>query len=97
MLVRNLKSAKGNTIANQFIIDNDYVVYFQSYESIIITLDLWTKTIFVHEDYNYSKTTGKYRNLFFEEYGFSGLANIKTLEKALQDGFYEDFKVKKAA
>ena len=35
MRVANMTSNKGNKIANQFVIDTDEGVYFQSYKSII--------------------------------------------------------------
>ena len=74
MKVENMTSNKGNKIANQFIItdeENNRQV-FQSYETVIamkqfceieqkevITLD--------REKWDYSVTTGKYRNLFLGE------------------------------
>ena len=65
MKVKNMTSAKGNKIANQFIIESDNFTTFQSYESTIIVIDYNKRIIYVHPNYNYSKTTGKYRNLFF--------------------------------
>ena len=39
MKVKNITSKKGNKIANQFIITDDYEnVYFQSYDSIIVKI-----------------------------------------------------------
>ena len=72
MKVENMTSSKGNKVANQFIVDGEHYgqegQYFQSYDSIIafkpangtsITLD--SKT------WDYSKTTGTYRNQFLGE------------------------------
>ena len=82
MKVQNMTSAKGNKIANQFIItgyedveidsgigmlnDSQYFEVFQSYESAIakkqdgkIELDA--------QYWDYSVTTGKYRNQFLGE------------------------------
>lgn len=68
MKVRNMTSARGNTVANQFIIDTKDGLYFQSYASVIafkprnggpIQLDART--------WDYSATTGKYRNEFLGE------------------------------
>lgn len=54
----------GNPVANQFTIQTEEGVYFQSYRTIIafkandgtMTLD--------EQDWNYSRTTSKYRNEF---------------------------------
>lgn len=53
---------------NQFIIyDNEGNTYLQSYDSIIVKIDKFGK-IFLDENYwDYSKTTGKYRNKFLKE------------------------------
>tara|TARA_R100000541_G_scaffold8821_1_gene16406 strand:+ start:194 stop:508 length:315 start_codon:yes stop_codon:yes gene_type:complete len=64
MQVRNMKSSKGNTIANQFVIDDDNGnTYFQSYNSIIAKVNF--DGIFLDKTYwNYSVTTSKYLNKF---------------------------------
>jgi len=72
MRVENMTSTKGNKIANQFRIFSDDGVYFQSYDTVIafkphsyplgilkIQLDL--------NAWDYSVTTGKYRNIFLDE------------------------------
>lgn len=76
MKVENITSTKGNKVANQFIItDNDNngntIKIFQSYDSIIAKIvygNFGGKAIYLDEYYwDYSKTTGKYRNLFLGE------------------------------
>jgi hypothetical protein len=77
MKVSNITSTSGNSIANQFIVtDNDVhgnkITYFQSYESIIVKIihDDWGGRAEIYLDSNYwdySKTTGKYRNIFLGE------------------------------
>ena len=63
-----MTSSKGNKIANQFIIKADNVVYFQSYSSIISKRDCKTGQIYLDIKYwNFSVTTGKYRNIFLNE------------------------------
>jgi DUF4097 and DUF4098 domain-containing protein YvlB len=65
--VYNMTSSNGNKIANQFEIENDDgSITFQSYNSVIakkhkgkITLD--------STYWDYSRTTGKYRNMFLNE------------------------------
>ena len=65
MKVENMKSSKGNKVANQFIvIDDNGSSFFQSYESIIAKIDK-EGNVFLDEKYwNYSVTTSKYRNEF---------------------------------
>ena len=85
MKVQNMTSNNGNKIANQFIIYNDDGVYFQSYNSIIVkianpTIDGCKK--YLDKNYwNYSTTTGKYRNIFLGE-------SKKATEKKIKLGEY---------
>jgi hypothetical protein len=67
MRVQNMTSNKGNSIANQFIItDEGIATYFQSYDSIIVKRT--DGKVYLDETYwDYSKTTGKYRNMFLHE------------------------------
>ena len=68
MKVTNFISNNGNSIANQFIIRTSEKTVFQSYDSVIIEKDLNTGKITLDEYYwDYSKTTGKYRNMFLDE------------------------------
>jgi hypothetical protein len=80
MRVSNMTSRNGNKIANQFVItSNDgNVITFQSYESEIATINWNKRTITIGRDWDYSTTTGKYRNLFFDEY-----FNILNTKKAI--------------
>lgn len=87
MKVYNIKNNQGRAVVNQFIIINDEAgkVYFQSYDSIIavrsgvgssqvITLD--------RDSWDYSQTTGKYRNIFLGE-------TKKETEKKIKSGIYK--------
>lgn len=69
--VENMVSSRGNAIANQFIIRDGQVVLFQSYDSVIVRVRVSpTKGKKVQLDINYwdySRTTGKYRNQFLNE------------------------------
>lgn len=70
MTVRNMISnSSGREVANQFIIiDDEGNTFFQSYDSIIVKLDRKNNKIYLDEYYwDYSKTTGKYRNQFLGE------------------------------
>lgn len=80
MKVRNIESYKGNATPNQFIIEDRGVTYFQSYNSIIVKID--KGEVFLDEKYwNYSKTTGKYRNIFLGE-------DKKEIERKIKEGTY---------
>ena len=85
MKVQNMTGANGKKIANQFIIFDPSFTAFQSYKTVIV------KTVFeagkrqVYLDVNswdYSKTTGKYRNLFLGE-------TKKETEKKIKSGEYQ--------
>lgn len=65
--VSNMTSSRGNTIANQFEITTSRGVFFQSYNSIIVFIPEKGKTQLDRTYWDYSKTTGKYRNQFLGE------------------------------
>ena len=82
MKVKNMTSPRGNKVANQFIItDNHNNEIFQSYETVkamrndsgIVYLDKYS--------WDYSVTTGKYRNEFLGE----GIAETR---KKINSGEY---------
>lgn len=80
--VSNMQSARGNDVPNQFIVNiNGIGQFFQSYNSIIVA-----KTpngiILDSEKWDYSKTTGKYRNQFLNE----GIAETR---KKIASGVYK--------
>ena len=91
MKVENITSSNGNKIANQFvIIDNENNKYFQSYNSMIALIvdDHYGegKKIYLDQKYwNYSNTTGKYRNIFLGETIKDTKAKIKSGEYILTD------------
>lgn len=92
MKVRNMRSNNGNKIANQFIIEDEEnnKQYFQSYNSTIVCIDYKNKVITIGRDYNYSTTTGKYRNKFFSDNYFDKINTLSKLDKALAVGYFED-------
>ena len=75
--VENMRSKPGgNRVPNQYkivaITDNGVVTFFQSYNSVIVevrTDPVSARNIdyLDREKWDYSKTTGKYRNLFLGE------------------------------
>ena len=86
MRVENIISNNGNMIPNQFIIDQGDKVTFQSYRSQIIDIDYANNELVVYPDYAYSRTTGKYRNKFLDDQGFYEVADLQSLNKAIENG-----------
>jgi len=63
MKVRNMQSANGNAVVNQFILSGDDLSIFQSYDKTIVKIE--RGITYLDEKYwNYSNTTSKYRNKF---------------------------------
>ena len=88
MKVENIESSKGNIIANQFVItDDNGNEYFQSYNSMIVKkpLRVWDKIELDQKYWNYSNTTGKYRNIFLNETITETKKKIKSGEYILTD------------
>jgi len=68
--IKKIKVSNEWGVPNQFVIKTDEGVYFQSYESVIVfkPTEGMDYRIRLDETYwDYSKTTGKYRNLFLGE------------------------------
>ena len=74
--VINMTSNRGNKVANQFVINYDNGYLFKSYNS-IIAVKYKGKT-YLGEDWDYSRTTGKYRNDFLGENKASTELKIKS-------------------
>ena len=85
--VRNMVSDRGNDIANQFIIEGDDWTIFQSYRSVIAKkMYDGSNKIFIDENYwDYSSTTGRYRNKFLGETKKETQAKIDSGEYILTD------------
>ena len=88
--VRNFKNASGRSVPNQFIItysekamqsEGRDIEIFQSYDSVIARKYPLGKTILDSYYWDYSKTTGRYRNLFLDE-------TKKDTEKKIKNGEY---------
>mgnify|MGYP003132017898 CR=1 FL=1 len=70
-------------VPNQFEIMTKEGLYFQSYNSIIAFKDYNGDKIILDENYwDYSKTTGKYRNKFLNE-------DKKETQKKIKQGIYK--------
>lgn len=82
MKVQNMISGNGNKIANQFIIYDGDIWYFQSYKSIIVMKDTSSGQIYLDSKYwDYSTTTSKYRNIFLSE-------KKKETQNKIKEGIY---------
>ena len=83
--VRQMTSNRsGRPVANQFIIETARGRYFQSYKSIIAFISNKTGKVTLDDYYwDYSRTTGKYRNEFLGEYIEDTRAKINSGEYKL--------------
>jgi hypothetical protein len=82
--VRNMISSRGNEVPNQFILDTEKGSYFQSYDSIIAFRPYANNEGIILDEnkWDYSATTGKYRNDFLGE-------TKKETEKKIKTGVYK--------
>jgi hypothetical protein len=72
----------GKAIPNQFIIYSEEGEYFQSYNSIIAFKPNLGKIVLDKNYWDYSATTGKYRNQFLNE-------TVSETRTKIADGSYE--------
>lgn len=85
MKVQNMTSPRsGQPVANQYIIEDGNDKFFQSYNSIIAVkrFGKYPRTMLDERYWNYSVTTGKYRNQFLGE----GIADTR---KKIESGEYQ--------
>jgi len=81
--VQNMQSSRGNDVPNQFEIDTDEGTFFQSYASMIAFRSNRDGKVYLDlNKWDYSVTTGKYRNQFLGE----GIAETR---KKIASGVYE--------
>ena len=92
--VEQMINDRGNGAMNQFVIYADGKIIFQSYNSIIAVVNKTNKTIELGEDWDYSVTTGKHRNIFFRDYAnIPDLASKKGIQDALKNGLCNGWKI----
>ena len=75
----------GRPVANQFIIYTSEGEYFQSYDSVIAFKDNEGNVTLDDYTWDYSRTTGKYRNEFLSEGIVDTRAKIESGEYKLAD------------
>ncbi len=81
--VQNMQNSNGNNAVNQFEIFTNDGVYFQSYSTVIAFKDTKTGKIYLDKDkWDYSVTTGRFRNDFLNE----GIAETR---KKIEAGVYK--------
>jgi len=84
--VQTFRSNSGNAVANQFKITTAEEYIFQSYGTTIAVKNAKTGTITLDEAcWDYSATTGKYRNQFLSEGIADTRSKIASGEYALKD------------
>lgn len=84
--IKNMTSHNGNTIPNQFEITTPEGVFFQSYGTIIVFKPNDGRKIQLdRKAWDYSVTTGKYRNMFLGERKADTERKIKSGEYDLAD------------
>jgi hypothetical protein len=80
--VENMEGRNGNAVPNQFILYTEKGSYFQSYKSIIAFIPRSGKIQLDSHYWDYSRTTGKYRNQFLNE-------TKKETQSKIDSGQYE--------
>lgn len=96
--VEQMINDRGNGAMNQFVIHDGDLLMFQSYDSLIVVVNRATKEIILGQNWNYSKTTGKHRNIFFRDYvNIPDLASANGIAKAMKNGLCNGWTIKLGA
>lgn len=93
--VSSFYSSNGNPVPNQFRIKTPDGEYFQSYDSLIAFKPTGARQIVIFPDWDYSVTTGKYRNQFLGENKAETERKLKSGKDYLyvnKDGKIEEYK-----
>ena len=67
MNIEQMRSARGKKVPNQSVVTTEKGTYFQSYNSVIAFIPAGPEKIQLGPKWDYSQTTGKYRNQFLRE------------------------------
>ena len=68
---KNIMKVRQLENKNQFIMENEKEVIFQSYDSIIAIINKITKNLTLGCDWDYSRTTLKHLYIFLREYQYN--------------------------
>ena len=82
MRVEQFKNRFGRGVCNQFIIRDTNRDIFQSYNSIVAIKGIGGDVLLDKNTWDYSKTTGTYRNIFLGE-------DKRATEKKIKSGVYK--------
>lgn len=91
MKISNLVNERGNRVANQFVIENENSIAFQSYDSMVCEIRPasmgFEKVVVLGKDWDYSRTTMKHLNGFLKQNNLEFLAGAKNIREALERGY----------
>lgn len=93
MKVTNITNGRGRKVPNQFIIESGNVYTFQSYNSVVAVVDFDNSIITLGCDWNYSTTTARHRNNFFNTLGLDEMSSTASVRAALKNGEVAGYKV----
>ena len=82
MIISNLLNNNGNSSPNQFVINSEKGVMFKSYNSNIVFIPNDGSKIVLGKNWNYSRTTSKFRSIFLNE-------STKETQNKLDNGIYK--------
>lgn len=85
-MVSNLIGLKGNAVANQFVIETENHIYFQSYSSVVAKYNKNSKEIVLSDYWNYSNTTIKYVYQFLRKHCYTYVTNKKDVLGMIKNG-----------
>lgn len=91
MKISNLVNERGNRVDNQFVIENDNIVAFQSYDSMVCEIRPasmgFEKVVVFGKDWDYSRTTTKNLGSFLKQNNLEFLVGAKNIREALDRGY----------
>lgn len=91
MKISNLVNERGNKVANQFVIENENSITFQSYNSTVCEIRPasmgFEKVVVFGKDWDYSRTTMKNLGSFLKQNNLEFLAGAKNIREAIGRGY----------
>lgn len=93
MKVTNITNSRGRKVHTQFIITDGNVYTFQSYNSVVAVVDFDNSTITIGGNWDYSTTTSRYRNQFFETLGLDEMSDTASVREAIKNEEVAGYKV----
>ena len=90
--ISQLINEKGNPAANQFVINGNAGVYFQSYDSVIAQKNYDNGKIYLSPSWDYSKTTLKHLYIFLRDFTRYGVYSKKDVENYIKKGDFVEVK-----